>query len=188
MTHFPIQETNRLILRPPLLSDAGDIQGYFNNWEIIQWMPTVVPWPYPDDGALIHLQEIIPKQDESYYYACILLKSIGSVIGTIRFEVKKEANILFAERGFCLSQEHWGNGLMSEASDATNHCAFTHTDISEMRAFNALGNVRSRAIKQKQGFILQGTPIAEPPYNGGEAVEEKWVLSREVWQKQQKNC
>ena len=40
-----------LILRPLTLSDAPAIQRHFNNWNIIKTLATVVPWPYPDDGA-----------------------------------------------------------------------------------------------------------------------------------------
>jgi RimJ/RimL family protein N-acetyltransferase len=47
----PRLETERLILRPMALSDAPAIQRHFNNWNIIQNLATVVPWPYPADGA-----------------------------------------------------------------------------------------------------------------------------------------
>ena len=33
------------------LSDAAAIQRHFNNWNIIKNLASVVPWPYPDDGA-----------------------------------------------------------------------------------------------------------------------------------------
>jgi ribosomal-protein-alanine N-acetyltransferase len=44
-------QTQRLILRPLAVSDAPAIQRHFNNWNIIQNLASVVPWPYPDDGA-----------------------------------------------------------------------------------------------------------------------------------------
>ena len=51
MTITPTLHTPRLILRPLALSDAPAIQRHFNNWNIIQHLASVVPWPYPDDGA-----------------------------------------------------------------------------------------------------------------------------------------
>ncbi len=47
----PTIQTSRLILRPLALSDAPAIQRHFNNWNIIRNLASVVPWPYPDDGA-----------------------------------------------------------------------------------------------------------------------------------------
>ena len=47
----PTLLTDRLTLRPLALSDAPAIQRHFNNWNIIRNLATVVPWPYPDDGA-----------------------------------------------------------------------------------------------------------------------------------------
>src|SRR5437879_7213684 len=51
MTITPTLHTPRLILRPLALSDAPAIQRHFNNWNIIQHLASVVPWPYPDEGA-----------------------------------------------------------------------------------------------------------------------------------------
>jgi hypothetical protein len=48
----PVLETNRLLLRPLELSDAEQVQCLFPQWEIVQYLNAVVPWPYPPDGAL----------------------------------------------------------------------------------------------------------------------------------------
>ena len=47
----PTLQTRRLTLRPLALSDAPAIQRHFNNWNIIQHLASVIPWPYPEDGA-----------------------------------------------------------------------------------------------------------------------------------------
>jgi [ribosomal protein S5]-alanine N-acetyltransferase len=47
----PLLQTERLILRPIAMSDAPAVQRHFNNWNIIRNLSTVVPWPYPPDGA-----------------------------------------------------------------------------------------------------------------------------------------
>ena len=51
MRETPVIQTRRLILRPMALTDAPAIQRHFNNWNVIQTLATVVPWPYPDDGT-----------------------------------------------------------------------------------------------------------------------------------------
>ena len=52
ITETPTLLTKRLILRPLTMSDAPAIQRHFNNWNIIQHLAQVVPWPYPEDGAV----------------------------------------------------------------------------------------------------------------------------------------
>ena len=63
----PTLQTRRLILRPLALADAPAIQRHFNNWNIIQNLASVVPWPYPDDGAETfikgHLEKIAAGEE-----------------------------------------------------------------------------------------------------------------------------
>lgn len=174
-----IIETGRLVLRPTELSDAQDIQGYFNNWEIIKWMRPPVPWPYPKDGAAEYLRGLQKKP--SWKSFSIMPHNETKVIGTIRYECHNDGAIIYAERGFVLSQEYWGKGLMSEAADALNNHIFSTTDANEIRAFNAVGNVASHKIKKKQGFIFQGIFTSDKPYHIGEAQEERWILPKDVW-------
>jgi hypothetical protein len=47
----PLLETKRLMLRPLARSDAPAIQRHFDNWNTIRHLSTVVPWPYPANGA-----------------------------------------------------------------------------------------------------------------------------------------
>ena len=54
---IPTGETKRLILRPLALADAPQIQELFPHWEIVCHLLRVVPWPYPDDGALRFIRD-----------------------------------------------------------------------------------------------------------------------------------
>ena len=101
-----IIKTADLTLQPTQLSDAPDIQDYFNNWEIIKWMRPPVPWPYPDDGAVQYLQSLQKKP--SYRSFSIRLKDTSKVIGTIRYECHDDDGTIYAERGFVLAQPYWG--------------------------------------------------------------------------------
>ncbi|MCH9754197.1 MAG: GNAT family N-acetyltransferase [Alphaproteobacteria bacterium] len=140
-------KTQRLLLRPVELSDATEIEGYFNDWEIIKWLSTAVPWPYPKGGTLNHIKDMIPL--ENVYMFAIVLKSSNQVIGNIRFTILKDRNTIYAERGFSLSREHHSKGYMNEASLAATKFIFNNTDAKEIRACNALENVASRKIKEK---------------------------------------
>ncbi len=57
MANYPPLETERLLLKPIELADAPAIQRLFPRWEIVQYLDTWVPWPYPPDGAERYLRD-----------------------------------------------------------------------------------------------------------------------------------
>jgi len=123
----PTLRTSRLILRPIALSDAPAIQRYFNNWNIIQYLATVVPWPYPDDGAetFIRLQlEKIAAGEAIHSWVLALRSGDGEAIGNIHFRPWSDSPK--GNRGFWLAEPWWNQGLMTEAVAAVNNFAF-HT-------------------------------------------------------------
>jgi len=84
----PTLQTTRLLLRPLALADAPAIQRHFNNWNIIRNLASVVPWPYPDDGAetFIKLQlGRIAAGEDIYQWGRVLLSGDGQAIGNIHF-------------------------------------------------------------------------------------------------------
>ena len=44
--------TKRLLLRPLQLSDAEQTQRLFPQWDIVKFLNSKVPWPYPADRVL----------------------------------------------------------------------------------------------------------------------------------------
>ncbi len=48
---IPILHTERLLLKPLEAEDAPQIQVLYPRWEIVRYMVSSVPWPYPDNGA-----------------------------------------------------------------------------------------------------------------------------------------
>ena len=57
-TGIPTITTSRLILRPLDLADADAIQDRFPRWEIVRYLASHVPWPYPTDGALTYIRDV----------------------------------------------------------------------------------------------------------------------------------
>ena len=107
----PRLETERLILRPMALSDAPAIQRHFNNWNIIQNLATVVPWPYPDDGAETFIKRELGKiaaGEEIYQWVLVLRSGDGEAIGNINF--RPHARGAKGNRGFWLAEPWWNRG------------------------------------------------------------------------------
>ena len=176
----PTLQTSRLILRPLALSDAPDIQRHFNNWNVIQHLALVVPWPYPEDGAetFIKLQlGKIAAGEEIYQWVLALRSGDGEAIGNIHF--RPNADSPKGNRGFWLAEPHWNNGLMTEAITAVNDFAFNALGIESFHVCNAATNVASRRIKQKTG--AEFVDYIELPHHSGESRAEKWRVTRENW-------
>ncbi len=106
----PTIQTRRLILRPLALSDASAIQRHFNNWNVIKNLASVVPWPYPDDGAETFIRQQLEKiaaGEEIYQWVLVPQSGDGQAIGNIRFRPpgglsKGQSRIL--DRGVLLEQ------------------------------------------------------------------------------------
>src|SRR6202795_5417749 len=96
----PTLETPRLHLYPLALADAGQIQQLFPHWEIVRYLATQVPWPYPPDGAITFIRDIaLPavERGEAWHWTLRLKSSPNQVIGSIDLRKRENDN-----RGFLL--------------------------------------------------------------------------------------
>lgn len=85
-------------------------------------------------------------------------------------------------RGFWLTKEHWGKVYMTEAVKPVIDYSFDSLGFEKMVFANAVGNDRSRWIKEKTGAILIGVEPAkfvDPKYT----EHELWELIKENWEK-----
>src|ERR1700741_1534222 len=145
----PILETRRLLLKPLELSDAGQIQRIFPQWEIVKYLRNIVPWPYPPDGALQYLTEsALPAMErgEAWHWSLRLKTAPEILIGLITLRNSAEEN-----RGFWLDPKGQRMGLMSEACDTVTDYWFNDLKFPILRAPKAIANLASRRISEKQG-------------------------------------
>jgi [ribosomal protein S5]-alanine N-acetyltransferase len=109
-------ETPRLELRPLELADAEQAQKLFPKWEIVRFLANLVPWPYPDDGALTYFRDrALPAmaRGEEWHWSLRLKSGPGQFIGMVSLLKAENHN-----RGFWLGLPWHGQGLMSEAAKA----------------------------------------------------------------------
>ncbi len=173
----PVLETPRLHLRPLTLEDAAPIQGSFPQWEIVQYLNAIVPWPYPPDGARTwirdHALPAMTRGDE-WHWTLRRREAPQSIIGAIGL-MRGERD----HRGFWLTPEWRNHGLMTEAVTAVNDYWFDVLGFPVLRAPKAVANVASRRISEKTGMRLIGTE--ERPLVSGLQVSEIWEITAEEW-------
>jgi [ribosomal protein S5]-alanine N-acetyltransferase len=169
--------TSRLFLRPLELADAEQIQAIFPRWEIVRYLKTVVPWPYPADGARTFCEKIALPQaalGESWHWALRLRSRPEQLIGVINLRRSERNN-----RGFWLGLDWQRQGLMSEACVWANDHWFDTLGFPLLRVSKAVENRASRRISEKQGMRLVGTEVTN--YIAGRLPSEKWEITAEEW-------
>jgi len=168
-----------LILRPLAMDDAAQIQRIFPHWEIVRHLLNIVPWPYPEDGAIRFIRDVaLPAMErgEEWHWTLRLRSQPEEVIGAISLRRSERSN-----RGLWMGLEWQGQGLMSEAAAWTNDYWFDVLGFEVMRVAKSSGNPSSRRISEKQGMRLIGHDVQE--FVSGAAETDLWELSAEEWRK-----
>ncbi len=156
------------------------MQKHFDNWEIIKHLDTVVPWPYPSDGAITFIQnELLPaiEAGNSHVWVLTLEGGDGQAIGMVH--VRHKDTVRQGNRGFWIAEGHQGQGLMTEAVHAVNDFIFNVLELKKITVFNASSNKASRRVKEKTGAIFVGTQ--KDAHHSGDTETEIWEMTKESW-------
>ncbi len=110
----PTIRTERLILRPLLISDGFEIRRMAGNSKVA--VNTLnMPFPYPEGVAeewiSTHATEFFEKRQ---LILGICLRKDKALIGCIGLTLKPEFEN--AELGYWIGEEFWSNGYMTEAA------------------------------------------------------------------------
>ena len=175
----PGGRTARLILKPFELADAPQIQALFPRWEIVRYLASRVPWPYPPDGAEQYLREVaLPQMErgEAWHWTMRPSADPDRLIGCLSL-IKSEDE----SRGFWLDPRWQRQGLMTEACAWANDFYFEELGFERMRVPKAAANLGSRRISQKQGMRL--VSVGESDYVCGRLPSEIWEITDEEWRR-----
>ena len=176
---IPVLETPRLILKPLELSDAEDAQELFPKWEIVRYLASRVPWPFPPDGVRrFYEEDALPAMArfDAWHWSLRFRTDPSTLIGCISLERGDSDN-----RGFWLGLPYQGQRLMTEACDAVTDFWFDVLGFPVLRVPKAVGNAPSRRISERQGMRLVWT--GEREFVGGRMDAEIWEITAEEWRK-----
>jgi RimJ/RimL family protein N-acetyltransferase len=116
---IPTITTSRLILRPLELSDADAVQELFPQWEIVRFLDSHIPWPYPADGALTFIRDIaLPaiQQGTEWHWSIRLKTAPERLISMISLISPKTTeafgSILPCRAKSDVGGKHSGHGLL----------------------------------------------------------------------------
>ena len=142
-------------------------------------MSSVIPWPYPPDGALTYIRDValpaVARGDE-WLWTLRLRTEPERVIGSIGLNNAPGSH---TNRGFWLGLAWHGQGLMTEAADAVTDYWFDVLKQPILRVPKAIENTTSRRISEKQGMRV--VAVEESDYVSGRLPAEIWELTAEEW-------
>jgi len=149
----------------------------FPKWEIVRFLASRVPWPYPSDGALTfyrdHALPAMERGDE-WHWSLRLRSAPGQLIGCISLLKAENEN-----RGFWMGLPWQRQGLMSEAVDVVTGYWFDELGFPVLRVHKAVANIASRRISEKSGMRV--VAVEERDYVGGRFPTEIWEITAGEW-------
>lgn len=175
-----ILQTERLILRPWQESDAEDLFRYASSPEV----GPAAGWPAHTsvENSRAIIRDVL-SAPETY---AIIDKTTGRAIGSIGIKLGK-ASILDlpeteGEIGYWLGVPFWGNGLIPEATEEILRYGFMQLKLNKLWCAYYDGNIKSKRVQEKCGFVYQFTKENVPcPLLNETKTEHISCIAREDW-------
>lgn len=171
-------ETPRLILRKVKQTDINDIFEYCQNPNVARY----VTWE--PHQSLHDSQKFIDYALSSYAKGApepmvLVLKDDPKqrVIGSVGLIPVNPKNRIY-ELAYALSEEHWGKGLVVEASKAVINYAFKHFAIERLQCRCDILNPQSSRVMEKLEMHHEGTLRASMYLKGRARDMEMYSLVR----------
>jgi len=148
-------ESERLILREFTERDFDAVHRYGSDPEVSRFMP----WgPNTKEDTAGFLRRAIAKQIQeprTQYELAVTLKDTGHLIGgcgvrAVNME-RGEGNI-----GYCLNQDHWGQGYATEAARRLLRHGFQELKFHRIFATCDPENIGSKRVLEKIGMRQEG--------------------------------
>lgn len=174
---MPILTTPRLVLRPFVVDDAGEVQRLAGEREIAATTLTI-PHPYPDGAA----EEWIAGHQPAFLRGEQLILAItesdgGRLAGAISLAIKLDHRR--AELGYWVGKPYWGRGYCTEAAAAMLRWGFETLALQRIHACHFSGNPASGRVMQKLGMKHEGR-FRRHIQKWGEALDvEHYAILRE---------
>jgi len=148
--HFPIFDSDRLLFRKILLSDAKDLYIIRSEDNVMKYMDMPKMESIDDSDKLI---ESIGKdyENEKGISWGIVEKSSNNFIGYFGFWRIIHEHCR-AEIGYALNLDYWGNGYMNETLTTMTNYGFDHVKLHSIEANVNPKNLSSIKLLEKIGF------------------------------------
>jgi RimJ/RimL family protein N-acetyltransferase len=143
--------TERLILRPPTLTDADAVfLGYAQDPEVARYVHWEVHRSIDDTRAFLERFAAEGEREDNYPWM-ILRRSDERLIGGMHLRISPPRG----EFGFNLERAVWGSGYATEAARAVVDFAWTLPGIRRVQAMCHVDNTASARVLEKAGLFCE---------------------------------
>jgi ribosomal-protein-alanine N-acetyltransferase len=179
-----VLKTNRLLLRQFTPDDVDDVLEYTQDPEWSRYQVNIPPVPLSRKMAeeLVAMFSNPPATQGILQIFAIVLK--GKVIGELCLNQHEEdrRNERF-ELTYSISRQHWGKGLMTEATQEAVNWAFQTFSFNRMYAWCDPKNIGSWRVMEKLGMKREGLLRSHIKWNGEFRDQLYYGMLREEWRK-----
>lgn len=172
-------ETDRLILRPYVDSDAERVLDIHSRLEVIRWLgdPPYVPMADLDEARTVIAKWIAVPEDGPYdAYLAIEVKATGVMAGAVMLVGMPHSNYDERQVGWHLHPDSAGHGYATEAAGALLDDAFSR-GLDEIWCDMFPDNAASAAVAERLGLRPLGV-VPDPWYEGDGRL---YFSTREEW-------
>ena len=165
-------ETERLILRRLEVSDAD---AMFKNWASDPEVTKFLTWPTHtnvEETESVLESWVSQYEEDTYYHWAIVLKDEGDApVGTIHGVPSDDIGLI--KVGYCLGQNWWHRGIMSEALRAVLRFFFERVGANCISSYHDPNNPNSGLVMKKSGMKCDGT-LRQSDRNNQGIVDASW--------------
>lgn len=150
-------ETERLVLRPLAEADIEAVLRACQDDDIQRW--TSVPSPYHRAHAEGFVREVCPAgwRAETLFNLGSFTRTDGALVSSVGIHPRTFRTDGIAEIGYWTAREQRGHGYTAEAVAEVCRWAFQQLGVRRLEWLANVGNVGSRAVAAKVGFVQEGT-------------------------------
>lgn len=158
--------TERLVLRPLTMSDAGPLFDIFSDPEVMKYWDGS-PWQSIEEAHDYILASKASLDEPEKLVFGICDKSDHHLLGKcMLFNIHPTSRR--AEVGFGVAQSSWGKGVVFEAVSALLHFGFEAMQLNRIEAEIDPENIGSARLLEKLGFEQEGY------------LPERWIVDGRV--------
>ena len=176
----PTFETERIVLRPVAASDCEDIFAYCGNPNVAKFTTWEQHRSIADSKVLID-RALKNYERGSLDPLAIILKAEGSkMVGTAGCAIVSETTRT-AEIAYALAENHWGQGLVTEACHELVDHAFNALAMNRVQARCLPMNIGSARVMKKLGMKFEGRLRQSMLVKGELQDIDVWSILKSEW-------
>jgi ribosomal-protein-serine acetyltransferase len=175
---------DQLELRERVLEDVDEVFALTDNNRayLRRWLPWLQFCRSADDTRW-NTEDGIRAAEEGRGFT-FTIRDQGRIVGVVSYNSVDQSNRT-GHIGYWMGQEHQGRGIMTRAVRALVEHGFSYLGLNRIVIAAATGNLKSRAVAERAGFLLEGI-AREAEWLYGRVVDHAiYAMTRSDWDARQ---